>query len=91
MIPGRALHRLGHSICSPDMRERVVDAFVADFQRECVEAVTFRARASALVRGYASFWVALAGGLIHDARFDFGGFKTRVAIPLAFMGVMVGL
>ena len=91
MIPGRALHRFASAFCSPDMRERVIDAFVADFQSEWFEAATFRRRTSVLVRGYASFVIALAGCLAHDVQNDFAGFTTRVLNRLAFPIVMLGL
>jgi hypothetical protein len=91
MIPGRALHRFASAFCSPDMRERVIDAFVADFQQEWFEAATFRRCASVVVRGYASFWVALAGCLARDAQNDVVGFTTRVLNRVAFPTVMVCL
>ena len=91
MIPGSALHRLARMLCSTDMSERVIDAFFADFQREWLEAATLRARASTLVRGYASFWVVLACGLMRDVRSDFHGFQTRVAAPIVFLALIIGL
>jgi hypothetical protein len=91
VIPGRALHRFASAFCSPDMRERVIDAFVADFQREWFDAATFRRPASVMVRGYASFGVALVACLAHDAHNDFAGFTTRVLDRVAFPTVMLGL
>ncbi len=91
MIPGHLLHRVAVVVCSPAFCDHVVEPLLADLQHEWVEASTLRIRTSACIHGYASFWVALAGGLINDARFDFSGFKSRVAIPLAFMGLMAGL
>lgn len=91
MIPGRALHRFASEFCSLDMRERVIDAFLADFQREWFDAATYRRRASVMLRGYASFGVALAACLAHDARNDFAGFTTRVLDRVAFPTVMLGL
>jgi hypothetical protein len=91
MIPGRALHRLAGTLCSRDMSERVIDAFFADFQREWLEAATFRRRASVTVRGYASFWVVLAGSLTRDAGNDRAGFAMRVLNRVALPAVMLGL
>jgi hypothetical protein len=88
MIHGRTLHRFASAFCSPDMRERVIDAFVADFQREWTEAATFGRRASVIVRGYASFGIAFAGCLAHDAQRDPASFTTRVLNRFAFPSVM---
>lgn len=73
MIPGRLLHRVAMVLCSTDMRERVVEALLADCQNESLRAATLASRLVAVTRCWASFWVALAGGLINDARFDFSG------------------
>ena len=91
MIPGRMLHRLAAALCSPDMGERVVDAFFADFQREWLDAETFASRASALIRGYAAFGVVLAGCLMHDARHDFAGFRARALNRIAYYSFVVSL
>ncbi|HEY0284932.1 MAG TPA: hypothetical protein VGC23_06045 [Vicinamibacterales bacterium] len=73
------------------MRERVIDAFFADFQREWIDAATFWRRASVIVHGYASFGIAFAGCLAHDAQRDPASFTTRVLNGLAFPSVMVVL
>jgi hypothetical protein len=89
MIPGRMLHRLGSALCSPDMRERVIDAFVADFQSEWVDATTPRQRAFVTVRAYWSFAAIMAGCLVHDAQHDFAGFARRVLKRVGLVSVWV--
>jgi hypothetical protein len=81
MIPGRLLHRLATGMCSAGMRERVIDAVLADSQHEWLEARTPGSRVMALANCWSSFWVALAGCLAHDMRHDLGGFRRRVIAP----------
>ena len=93
MIPGRLLHRLAGRLCSPETCERVIDAFVADFQREWFEAVTFRRSGLVTLRGYVSFWIVLTGSLMRDAQNDFTGFArralTHVAVPAMVFGLVI--
>jgi hypothetical protein len=93
MIPGRLLHRLATTLCSAEMRERVIEAVLADSQHEWLEAGTPRSRLMALAKCWSSFWVALAGCLAHDLRHDIAGFTKRVLVPIGWTGfwVTVGL
>ena len=91
MIPGHSLHRLAGMLCSRDTCERVIDAFFGDFQREWLEAATVRRRASVAVRGYASFWVVLAGSLGRDVENDLAGLARRAMSGVALPAVMLGL
>jgi peptidoglycan/LPS O-acetylase OafA/YrhL len=91
MMPGRTLHRLARALCARDTCERVIDAFLADLQREWADAETCWRRASVIVRGYPSFGIALAGCLAHDAQRDPAGFTMRVLNRVAFPTVIVGL
>ena len=86
MIPGRLLHRVASSLCSADMRDRVVDALIADCQHEWRSAATPAGRSLAGARCWASFWVALPACLAHDMRHDIGGFTRRVLAPLSWSG-----
>ena len=85
MMPGLALHRVARSLCSADMRERVIDALLADCQHEWLGAANWAGRVLALARCQVSFWMALAGCLAYDVRHDIVGFTRRVA-PLAWVG-----
>ena len=93
MIPGGALHRLASALCSAGMRERVVDALLADFQHEWRHAATTLGRLRVVVRCWSSFWIALAACLAHDVRHDIAGFTRRVVTPVAWVvfWVTVGL
>lgn len=91
MIPFRALYRVAAALCSRDTCERVVDAFLADLQRECLEAATFRRRVSLILRGYLSFGIALVGCFAHDAQRDPAGFTARVLNLAAFPAAIAGL
>src|SRR5688500_15499766 len=86
MIPGRLLHRVASALCSPDMRDRVVDAFIADCQHEWRTAATTAGRSRVVARCWASFWIVLPACLAHDARHDLGGFAKRVLAPLSWSG-----
>ena len=81
MIPGRTLHRLAAALCSDGIRERVVDALLADVQHEWLHGSTFRGRLLIVVRCWASFWFALAACLAYDIRHDIAGFTKRVLVP----------
>lgn len=93
MIPGRTLHRIAKMLCSADVRERVIDALIADCQHEWLVAADFVGRVSAVARCWASFWISLAGCLAHDVRYDPFGFVKRVGAPVVSVGfwVIVGL
>ena len=54
MMPGRALHRLAHYVCSPKALERIVEPAIADLQKEyaAVESGTAVRRARVLLAGY---------------------------------------
>jgi hypothetical protein len=86
MIPGRLLHRVAAALCSADMRERALDAFIADCQHEWNAAATRFQRLSALARCWSSFWITLAGCLAHDVRHDFAGVSKRILAPLSWGG-----
>jgi hypothetical protein len=85
MIPGRILHRLATRLCSPDFRERVIDALIADCQQEWVGATGRARRVGVLARYWTSFWIALAGCLAYDVRHDLAGSARRMA-PVAWIG-----
>lgn len=59
MLFGRALHRLASARISTATRERVIDAQLADFQHEWLNAEGFTRRGLVLVRGYSAFWSSL--------------------------------
>jgi hypothetical protein len=93
MIPGRALHRVAKTLCSANIRERVIDALIADCQHEWLTAANSVGRAAAVARCWASFWILLAGCLVHDVRHNTFGFARRVVAPavcaafLLFLGM----
>jgi hypothetical protein len=59
MMPGRLLHRLASFLIPADVRERVLDAQLADFQYEMSHLSGCADRRLALMRGYAAYWCAL--------------------------------
>ena len=67
MIPGHTLHEIACALIRVETRERVIDAQLADFQHEWVEAKSRKARLVVLLRGYGAFWstfpVCAASGL----------------------------
>jgi hypothetical protein len=83
MMPGRLLHRVATLLCSADIRTRVIDAQIADCQYEWLSARGRTARVVTLARCWTSFWMALAGCLVRDARHDVTGFSRRIA-PVAW-------
>jgi hypothetical protein len=93
MMPGRTLHRVAKALCSVEIRERVIDALIADCQHEWLSAANSTGRVSAVARCWASFWISLAGCLAHDVRHDIFGFARRVVAPavcaafLLFLGM----
>lgn len=86
MIPGRVLQRLAAALCSVSMRERVVDALIADCQHEWLSADNLTGRLLVFARCWSSFWMALAGCLAHDVRYDTFGFAKRVVAPAVSVG-----
>ena len=89
MMPGRLLHRVATSLCSADIRTRVIDALIADCQYEWVSARSRAGRLLVLARCWTWFWIALAGGLACDVRHDMAGFARRIA-PVAWVGFCIG-
>jgi hypothetical protein len=86
MIPGRALHRLAHALCSPAFCERVLDPLLADFQHEWLHTKGFLRRVLRLASGYGAFWCTF---VIHAARAwwsEILGMSWRDAFP--FPGVL---
>jgi hypothetical protein len=77
MIPGRLLQRLAEALCSVDMRERVIEAVLADCQHEWLNARTPGNRVAAVAKCWLSFWAALAGCLAHDMRHDAEGSRRE--------------
>ena len=61
------------------MRERVIDAFVADFQREWFHAATLRQRAFVTVRAYGSF-----AGIIAEAAYRWM-YQTSLTMAWPFL------
>ena len=86
MIPGRLLQRVAVALCSFDMRERVIEAVLADCQHEWLNARTPGNRLAAVAKCWLSFWAALAGCLAHDMRHDVAGFTKRVLVPVGWAG-----
>ena len=80
------LYRLASAVCSTDMRQRVIDAFFADCQREWLDAPNAGSRLLSVARFWSSFWIALAGCLAHDVLHDLGGFTRRVLAPISWSG-----
>jgi hypothetical protein len=66
------------------MRERVIDALIADYQHEWRTAATPAGRSWVVARWWASFWIALPACLAHDMRHDIGGVAKRVLGPLSW-------
>ena len=59
MIPGRVLHRVATTLCSPIFSERVVEPLIADLQHEWRTAIGLVQALRTLASGYAAFWRAL--------------------------------
>jgi hypothetical protein len=91
MTPGRTLHRIAAALIPQETRERVIDAQLADFQHEWVDAKSAKARFAVLLRGYGAFWSSLpvcaAGGLRKEATRP----VLQAVITLAAVGMIAAL
>ena len=86
MIPGRTLHRLATTLCSPAFCERVVEPLLADFQFEWLFAKGRWYRALALVSGYAAFWRAFSAHTLRASGQGLLQWTWRDAFP--FPGIL---
>jgi hypothetical protein len=83
------LHRVAGALCSVEIRERVIDALIADCQHEWLSAANSTTRVSAVARCWVSFWIALGVCLAHDVRHNTFGFVRRVVAPAALAGFLL--
>ena len=68
------------------MRERVVEAALADCQHDWKDAATPTGRLIAVAKCWFTVWIALAGCLAQDIRHDAAGFTRRVIVPAGWAG-----